>query len=179
MDNKLLRTQFAARAATLADQFKGAVQDCPVGQHKELGMNLELTVGAAGAAKRSAPSASGATCRNSATSLYSTARHAMLRCATVAPPRCVPRRLTLAMDSPNSTTPTMSARFTKTLLQLWVPVCHLLAWGNRGVLLCRLALVIFRFERAKLQLAAKERENWRLRHEIQKQDASFTSKTEK
>jgi hypothetical protein len=34
MDNKLLRTQYAARAATLADQFKGAAADCPVGQHK-------------------------------------------------------------------------------------------------------------------------------------------------
>jgi hypothetical protein len=34
MDKKLLRTQYAARAATLADQFRGAVEASPVGQHR-------------------------------------------------------------------------------------------------------------------------------------------------
>lgn len=34
MDKKLLRTQFAARAATLADQFQNAVENHLVGQHK-------------------------------------------------------------------------------------------------------------------------------------------------
>ena len=34
MDKRLLRTEFAARAATLADQFQHAVEDYPVAQHR-------------------------------------------------------------------------------------------------------------------------------------------------
>jgi hypothetical protein len=34
MDPRLNRTKFAARAATLADQFQNALDDCPVGEHR-------------------------------------------------------------------------------------------------------------------------------------------------